>query len=454
MTPGMPMRATPSLSLRPGVAFAVEDARLRCAAPVRLDLGPVHPGLERMLQRLEAQEVPREGLLAEVASSGHWADTPRAMQLLQTLDAVGLLRRHFTLSNGGRVTLEPLARGLSIDLERVPPAEAAWSPHAWIRRVDGESLVECALGHARLRTDAAGLQALLQDDAEPLARALLHGIGALVDAEPDGLRTWAFHDLLFHTRTRKGRHGDPHGATYRFVGQLEPEPAFRPPEGAVVALPAPEDDLGGRTLAEVLGRRRAVRRYASGDLSASTLASFLHAVFHVREVRTHTVPHPGAEPSASLQIQSRAYPSGGGIHELEPYVAVMRVEGLAPGLYRYLADRHALELVAEPSSAFAGLFVDACVAAGQQEPPPVLLILAARFARMAWKYEAIAYAAMLKHVGVVQQTASLVATALDLGCCPLGSGDADRFARLSGRPYLVEGSIGELMLGALPGEAP
>jgi hypothetical protein len=42
------------------------------------------------------------------------------------------------------------------------------------------------------------------------------------------LAQWEFHDLLFHSRSRIGRHANPVGGTYRFLGQSEPLPALKP----------------------------------------------------------------------------------------------------------------------------------------------------------------------------------------------------------------------------------
>src|SRR5581483_3348773 len=78
----------------------------------------------------------------------------------------------------------------------------------------------------------------------------------------------------------------------------------------------------------------------------------------------------------------------------------------------------------------------------------VLLILAARFPRVAWKYESIAYALTLKHVGVAFQTMYLAATAMGLGPCAVGGGDADLFARAAGTDYYAETSVGEFLLGS------
>jgi oxazoline/thiazoline dehydrogenase len=64
-----------------------------------------------------------------------------------------------------------------------------------------------------------------------------------------------------------------------------------------------------------------------------------------------------------------------------------------------------------------------------------------------WKYHAIGYSLVLKHVGVLYQTLYLVATAMGLAVCGLGGGDAGDFAAASGLGYHVEGSVGELVVG-------
>jgi Spy/CpxP family protein refolding chaperone len=55
--------------------------------------------------------------------------------------------------------------------------------------------------------------------------------------------------------------------------------------------------------------------------------------------------------------------------------------------------------------------------------------LAARFSWVVWKYESIAYALTLKHVGVLYQAMYRTATALGLFPCAIGGCDAERFAQ-------------------------
>jgi SagB-type dehydrogenase family enzyme len=95
----------------------------------------------------------------------------------------------------------------------------------------------------------------------------------------------------------------------------------------------------------------------------------------------------------------------------------------------------------------AQLLREAAATAMMPGLPHVLLVITCRFARLASKYESIAYALCLKDAGVVLQTMYLVATAMGLAPCALGGGDSDLFARASALPYLVEGSVGEFLLG-------
>lgn len=450
--------------------------RFVLTAPLPVDLGEANAGLERALARLAAGGGKRDELTA-AAAGNHWSDTTRVLAALDKLDGVGLLSRTFPLSDSATVTLEPLSPQASFDPRPELPPRPRLSRFAWIRREGERMVIECASGHARLCLEDEGALALFAalfadsgadlGDLPPTALVALHNIGALSAAHgrdeegpsgegaqggADGSESWAFHDLLFHTRSRLGRHGGAHGATFRFVGQGRAPAALRPASGPLVALAEPDRAALERlSLGAVMAARRSLRHYADQPIPLATLSSFLYHTARIDGVHTYPVPAPDAEPRTDLELLRRPYPSGGALHELEHYVAVRPTGeqggGLDPGLYRYLGERHCLERVAEYTPAVAGLFFDGCRCTGQPSPPPLLLILAARFERMAWKYDAIAYSCILKNVGVVFETAYLVATALGLGICGLGSGDADRFARASGRPYLIEGSVGEMMLG-------
>ena len=84
---------------------------------------------------------------------------------------------------------------------------------------------------------------------------------------------------------------------------------------------------------------------------------------------------------------------------------------------------------------------------GEPVAPQILITIAARFDRISWKYSSIAYALILKDVGVLIQTFYLMATDMGLGGCAIGSIDIDLFARMTGIEFHVEGPVGQFALG-------
>ena len=61
--------------------------------------------------------------------------------------------------------------------------------------------------------------------------------------------------------------------------------------------------------------------------------------------------------------------------------------------------------------------------------PQIVITIAARFGRVSWKYSSLAYALILKDVGVLIQTLYLMATDMGLGGCAIGSTNIDLFAQ-------------------------
>ena len=248
---------------------------------------------------------------------------------------------------------------------------------------------------------------------------------------------WEFHDLLFHSRSRTGRHANGIGGTYRFKGVLEEEPALRRanPE-TVIKLPASSKDECSAGLAEVLDRRRSWR--SSKPLGLAQLSALLYRCCRVTN----------AVEDANGSYVHKVYPSGGGMHPLEVYVLAHSCTGLAAGLYRYSGMSHELEPIRKLDERGYMLLEEARFSAGgMPDYPAVLVIIAARFRRTAWKYEGIAYRLMLLEAGTLIQTFCLVSEAIGLACCALGCGNSDLFSELAGSDYYMETSIAELILG-------
>lgn len=171
------------------------------------------------------------------------------------------------------------------------------------------------------------------------------------------------------------------------------------------------------------------------DLDAHVpLATFSQLMARVFGARGIGHPAPG------FDVFKRTSPSGGALHPTECWMIVQRVEGIAPGLYRYRIDTHALAPVApaiappQPGDSGTRLLGEApartwstdelrafarIAVAGQEwfADAPVLCMLAPRFHRNFWKYRnhAKAYRVAVLDVGHLSQTLQLCATQAGLG---------------------------------------
>jgi SagB-type dehydrogenase family enzyme len=467
------------LSWREGVsAESAEEGQLRVERLGSRLLWRLDPSIVTALQRLAPPGEEEDRLAEFVLGAGGAGALAEWYYALQRLAQRGLICR--TVQTDGRrlATLLPIAPTFAL----APAAANSDHPYllsrfAYLRR-EGDALVlESPLAHARVVLEDGRAAALIGALARPgtvreLAErvdglpaeavaplmALLASAGMLQEVGPSGsaedpvaLASWEFHDLLFHARSRKGRSDAPFGGVYRMAGLLEPPPAVKPgTAGEECELYRPDLEQLRRDdppLAEVVERRRSLREYGDRPIAVRQLGEFLYRVARVKdqravEMETHCGP-------VRMDFTSRPYPSGGALYELEFYLAVYACDGLAPGLYHYEARHHRLGRLGGRPTEFEQLRSDAAASANiPAERVQVLVILAARFQRLAWKYASIAYALILKHVGVVYQTMYLTATAMNLAPCALGGGDADLFARAAGTDYYAETSVGEFLLGS------
>ena len=198
----------------------------------------------------------------------------------------------------------------------------------------------------------------------------------------------------------------------------------------------------------VLESRRSIRGYSKLPITAQQLGEFLYRVARVRQV---TEPDPAR--SRYCEFSSRPYPSGGATYDLEVYVTINSCAGTPSGIYHYDPLNHQLCKITGRNTYVEALLRGAQSAAALSFRPQILITLASRFQRLSWKYRGIAYATTLKNVGVLYQTMYVVATAMGLAPCGLGIGNSPLFAEAVGTDYFAESSVGEFILGSVPGQS-
>ena len=469
------------LSFREGVGFAspTEGELEWKLANMRVSFKCISPIIETALQQI-GRGVREDQLTDTVVLASGGSELPRLYYYLHRLAQRGILLRTAQLNGKPLATLTPISMSFSFDAREVAPeSRCVLSRFAYMHKVGGEMVLESPLAHARVTLHdwraAAFVQFLAHScshadvlsevpaitaEAANQLQSLLVGAGLAEELNETGtatedshpvLQVWEFHDLLFHTRSRSGRHDNPVGATYRFVGKLDPPPALKPIKSTeTIDLYRPDISRLQREdppFSQVQEQRQSIRVYGDPPINAQQLGEFLFRVARVKDYSEYNIDT--ASGQLQMDIARRPYPGGGALYELEMYIAVNNCVDLAPGLYHYQPLTHRLGKIADRTDEVDMLLRGAGFATTiPADDLQVALIIAARFQRMAWKYSSMAYAAILKHVGVMYQTMYLVATAMGLAPCGIGCGDSDLFSRAAGTDYLAETSVGEFLLGS------
>jgi SagB-type dehydrogenase family enzyme len=165
-------------------------------------------------------------------------------------------------------------------------------------------------------------------------------------------------------------------------------------------------------ITDAINRRVSVRTYSKNPLSLDELSFVLWCTQGVKEV----TPRPATQ---------RTVPSAGARHCFEPYVLVNNVEGLPPGLYRYLAIEHKIQAV-NLDDDIVQRVAKACLDQRFILNSAITLILTAIRYRMMWRYTDRGYRYMHIDAGHVMQNLYLCAEAINSGVCAIAAFDDDQ----------------------------
>ncbi len=214
---------------------------------------------------------------------------------------------------------------------------------------------------------------------------------------------------------------------YRYLTRSDQEkhllqpPLELPPDPGkpVFSLPKPDTiDVPPRDLRTAIEERQSIRVYAKEPLTIRELAYLLWCTQGVRKV-------------AGTYATFRTVPSAGARHALETYLLVNDVEGLGPGLYRYLALTHRLQqLDTDPTLRIR--IAEACLNQQFLTRCGVVFLWVAVPYRMTWRYGERGYRELHKDAGHVCQNLYLAASAIGCGACAIAAYDDDRMHEILG----------------------
>jgi len=167
----------------------------------------------------------------------------------------------------------------------------------------------------------------------------------------------------------------------------------------------PEKEPPAADLWEVLARRRSLRQYQDRYLTQEELAALVWATQGVT--------------LASRQYLLRTAPSAGALYPVETYLAVHKVEELEPGIWHLNLPDFSLELLQEMDSRQP--LVQACLGQRFMGEASVAFIWTGILNRAMWKYRERAIRYVFLDAGHICQNLMLAATAMGMGCCPVGA---------------------------------
>lgn len=188
--------------------------------------------------------------------------------------------------------------------------------------------------------------------------------------------------------------------------------------GGAVPLPDPSEAVPSASLVAAIVSRRSTRSFGEGGVTLPQLSTLLALTYGVTGQN---------EADGS---PARAAPSAGARYPLELYVVARRVDGLAPGVWHYHPELHALEPVRDgvPEEDVARAFFGQDIASRA----PFVVLVGAVLRRTMAKYHDRGYRLVLLDAGHAMQNLMLASTAMGLSGVGLGGFLDDVLSDLAG----------------------
>ena len=169
-------------------------------------------------------------------------------------------------------------------------------------------------------------------------------------------------------------------------------------------------------ITSVINLRKSIRNSGEAALSISELSYLLWCTQGIKEI-------------VSDIATKRTVPSAGARHALETTLLVNRVEGLEPGLYRYLSIEHQLGMLKKDDH-IGDAIVKASFGQDFIKSSAVTFIWIAVIYRMKWRYGERSYRYIFLDAGHVAQNLYLSAESIRCGVCAIAAFSDDEMNRI------------------------
>lgn len=169
---------------------------------------------------------------------------------------------------------------------------------------------------------------------------------------------------------------------------------------------------------KTIEQRKSIRKYSEVPLTIEQLSYLLWCTQGVKEVLQGTTT-------------LRNVPSAGARHALETYLLINNVNGITPGLYRFLVLEHGLINVSLNED-IADKITKACLNQSFVKSSAVTFIWVAVPYRMNWRYGERGYRYLYLDVGHVCQNLYISAESINCGTCAIAAYSDDELNQLLG----------------------
>ena len=201
------------------------------------------------------------------------------------------------------------------------------------------------------------------------------------------------------------------------------EKPYNEKQATIIDLPAPETvTMTEVNIFQCIKNRRSRRRYTDKKISLNELSYLLYATQGITRY------------DKDQGIPLRAVPSGGAVHSFETYLAINRVEDIAPGLYRFLPLKHRLLLLFQDANMMDNI-TRACMGQDWVRHAAVFFAWSTIPYKHEWRYSVEAYKDILQETGHICQNLYLACESISCGCCAIASyfqDITDNYFRLDG----------------------
>lgn len=197
-------------------------------------------------------------------------------------------------------------------------------------------------------------------------------------------------------------------------GLIQPPFELPVPETAsLIPLVPPEKwQIPSVDFRTTLEKRKTLRKYQETPLTLDELSYLIWETQGIKEIKPE------------YKITTRTVPSAGSRHAFETYLLINRVEGIEPGLYRYVASSHSIYAVNQQENIAVELS-EACLKQVQITNCAVAFFWDAVVERMYWRYQDRGYRYLHLDAGHVCQNLYLAAESIDCGVCAIAAYDDD-----------------------------